>query len=308
MRFWIVLAVAAVLFGGSYAARRMLSPHPAPPAAVPDDTGGAPKRVISLSPGLTEALFAVGAGDRVVGVTRYCEWPPEARALPKVGALLDPNYEAMVGLHPDLVVLMPSHREHRAELERLGLPYLEVDQTSLEDIYASLETLGRLCGRAAEGRAAAEGLRARVERLKERVKDLPRPRVLLSSGRDLQSGSLNEVYVVGRRTFLGNLLDLAGGENAFPDSAVEYPALSGEAILRLNPEVVIEMTMDPGGLPVDRTQILAPWKALPGLAAADRDRVHVLSGSHLTIPGPRVAQTLEELARAVHPEADWGAP
>ncbi|MBW7865353.1 MAG: ABC transporter substrate-binding protein [Candidatus Hydrogenedens sp.] len=308
MRFWIVLAVAVVLFGGSYAARRMLLRHPAPPAAVSDDTGGAPKRVISMSPGLTEALFAVGAGDRVVGVTPYCEWPPEARALPKVGALLDPNYEAMVGLHPDLVVLMPSHREHRAELERLGLPYLEVDQTSLEDIYASLETLGRLCGRAAEGRAAAEGLRARVERLKVRVKDLPRPRVLLSSGRDLQSGSLNEVYVVGRRTFLGNLLDLAGGENAFPDSAVEYPALSGEAILRLNPEVVIEMTMDPGGLPVDRTQILAPWKALPGLAAADRDRIHVLSGSHLTIPGPRVAQTLEELARAVHPDADWGAP
>ncbi len=303
MRYWLMAAVAAVLFAGSFAARSLLAPSPGTAAGAGSAT---PARIVSLSPGITESLYAVGAGGQVVGVTTYCNWPPEARALPRVGAFLDTNFEAIVGLAPDLVVLMPSHRDHRAELERLGLRTEVVDQTLLEDIPASLELLGRLTGHEAEGRSAAETLRGQIARVREKVRGAARPRVLLSAGRDLAAKSLSEVYIAGHRTFLGQLLDAAGAENAFPDSAVDYPALSGEAILRLDPDRILEVVMsDTDIAPEDAA---AAWRGLEGLRAAREDRILVLQGAHLTIPGPRVGAALEELARAVHPELDWAAP
>ncbi len=307
MRFWLVMLVGVLLFGLTHGVRRMMvSPQPQTPAVQsPADTPATPpQRIISLSPGITEVLFAVGAGNRVVGVTNYCAWPAEALDRPKVGGFLDPNYEAMVALRPDLVLLMPSHRDHRAELERLGLRYEVVDQTRLEDIRASILTIGALCGKEELARGIETELARRVEVVKTRAAALPRPRVLLSSGRDLRSGTLNEVYIVGPTTFLGNLLALAGGENVFTDTTMDYPALSGEAILRLNPEVIVEFTNGIEAMGVSREQVVAAWKALPGLAAAESGRIAVLDGAYLTIPGPRVADTLEALAAAIHPE--WG--
>jgi iron complex transport system substrate-binding protein len=312
MRFWIIVGVAVLLLAASYGVRHWaqldgvaLSSPPAGSDASPPADGYT--RIISLSPGLTETLFAVGAGDRVVGVTRFCNWPPEAAARPKVGGFLDPNYEAMVALRPDLVVMMPSNRAHLAELERLGLRCRVVDQTMLDDILDSVETLGRLSGNAEKARELRASMQRRIEAVRAKAAPLPHPRVLLSSGRDLRAKKLDEVYIVGRKTFLGDILRIAGGENAFPDSAVDYPALSGEAILRLNPDVIVEFTNGLDELGLTREDAVAPWRALPGLAAAEKGRIATLDGAHLTIPGPRVVETLEALAKAIHPEWD-GTP
>ncbi len=308
MRFWIIVAVAVLLLAASYGVRHMAHLDGATPAATPDNGGTPPAggygRIISLSPGLTETLFAVGAGGRVAGVTRFCNWPPEAAALPKVGGFLDPNYEAMVALRPDLVVMMPSNRAHHAELERLGLRCAVVDQTTLNDILDSVETLGRLSGNEAKAREIRASMQQRIEAVRAKAAPLPHPRVLLSSGRDLRAGKLDEVYIVGRKTFLGDILGIAGGENSFPESAVDYPALSGEAILRLNPDVIVEFTNGLEELGLTREDAVAPWRALPGLAAAEKGRIAILDGAQLTIPGPRVVETLEALAKAIHPE--WG--
>jgi iron complex transport system substrate-binding protein len=312
MRFWIIAGVAVLLLAASYGVRHAAhldgaSPAEAAPGGDAPPPPGGYGRIISLSPGLTETLFAVGAGDRVVGVTRFCNWPAEASARPKVGGFLDPNYEAMVALRPDLVVMMPSNRAHLAELERLGLRCTVVDQTMLEDILDSVETLGRLTGNGAKARDLRASMQRRIDAVRAKAAPLPHPRVLLSSGRDLRAKKLDEVYVVGRKTFLGDMLLIAGGENAFPDSAVDYPALSGEAILRLNPDVIVEFTNGLGELGLTREDAVAPWRALPGLAAAEKGRIATLDGAHLTIPGPRVVETLEALAKAIHPEWD-GTP
>jgi iron complex transport system substrate-binding protein len=312
MRFWVIAGVAVLLLATSYGVRHWAQldgalPSPPPPGGDAAPPADGYTRIISLSPGLTETLFAVGAGDRVVGVTRFCNWPAEAAARPKVGGFLDPNYEAMVALRPDLVVMMPSNRAHLAELGRLGLRCRVVDQTMLDDILDSIETLGRLSGNSVKAAALRASMQQRIEAVRAKAAPLPHPRVLLSSGRDLRAKKLDEVYIVGRKTFLGDILRIAGGENAFPDSAVDYPALSGEAILRLNPDVIVEFTNGLDELGLTREDAVAPWRALPGLAAAEKGRIATLDGAHLTIPGPRVVETLEALAKAIHPEWD-GTP
>ncbi len=312
MRFWIIAGVAVLLLAASYGVRHWAHLDVAIPVAVPP-SGDAPppaggySRIISLSPGITETLFAVGAGDRVVGVTRFCNWPPEAATRPKVGGFLDPNYEAMVALRPDLVVTTPYNRAHIAELERLGLRCVVVDQTTLDDILESVETLGRLSGNGDKARTLRASMQERIDAVRAKAAPLPHPRVLLSSGRDLRAKKLDEVYIVGRKTFLGDILRIAGGENAFPESAVDYPALSGEAILRLNPDVIVEFTNGLDELGLSREDAVSPWRALPGLAAAEKGRIAVLDGARLTIPGPRVVETLEALAKAIHPEWDGGS-
>ncbi len=309
MRFWLIVGVAALLLAASYGVRR--AAHLDGEAALGDSRGrlshtdeppaGGYRRIISLSPGITETLFAVGAGDRVAGVTRFCNWPTEAAARPNIGGFLDPNYEAIVALRPDLVVMTPYNRALLAEMERLGLRCTVVDQTLLEDILNSVETLGRLSGNGDKARTLRASMQQRIEAVRARAAALPHPRVLLSSGRDLRAKKLDEVYIVGRKTFLGDILHLAGGENAFPESAVDYPALSGEAILRLNPDVIVEFTNGLGELGLTREDAIAPWRALPGLAAAEQGRIAILDGAQLTIPGPRVVDTLEALAKAIHP-------
>ncbi len=309
MRILIIVSVAVLLLAASYGVRHWAQLDGAPTVAAPpgEDTpppAGGYHRIISLSPGLTETLFAVGAGDQVVGVTRFCNWPPEAAARPKVGGFLDPNFEAMVALRPDLVVTTPYNHANLAELERLGLRCKVVDQTTLDNILDSVDTLGRFSGNGDKARALRASMQQRIEAVRAKAAPLPHPRVLLSSGRDLRAKKLDEVYIVGRKTFLGDILRIAGGENAFPESSVEYPALSGEAILRLNPDVIVEFTNGLDELGLSREDALAPWRALPGLTAAEKGRIAVLDGAHLTIPGPRVVETLEALAKAIHPE--WG--
>ena len=187
-------------------------------------------------------------------------------------------------------------------MKRLNIPPAIVDQTNLTDILHSVDQLGTLTGHEKEAAALRKQMESRIEAVRRRTASLPHPRVLLSSGRDLKSESLNEVYIVGRRTFLGDLLRLAGGENAFIDESIEYPALSAEAILRLNPEVIVEFTNDLAAMGITQEQVLRPWRALPGLTAADKGRIIALDGAHLTIPGPRVMDTLEALVEAIHPE------
>ena len=295
---WLVVC-AAGLFGGwgcapDSAGSRGLYARDIPP--------GGYTRIVSLAPSLTETLFAVGAGDRVVGVTRFCEWPPEAAARPQVGGFLDTNFEAVVALKPDIVVALPSHKEHITRLEALGLRCVVVPQTTLPDILDSMLLLGDLtgCKETAEQRAAA--LRQQLDRIRQRVRGQGHPRTLLSSGRNPADNSLSEVYIVGRKSFLHDLLETAGGDNAYPDTAVEYPMLSAEGIIRLDPEVIIEFVSEEDTARYPDALYLEPWNQLKVLDAVKNGRVFLIRGKHYTIPGPSVAKTAAEIARLLHPD------
>lgn len=301
MRIVIAISIIAAAFAASFVIRGWLEePHPeasAPP--VGDCT-----RVVCLSPGLTETMFALGLGDLVVGVTRYCLYPPEATERPNIGGFLDPNYEAVVALRPGMALATPYQKELAADLQRLGVVVHAISQDSLADIRDSYQHVAELCGAHEQAAALTETLDETVARITREQRDKPRPRVLMTTGRDVGSGTLDEVYAVGHGTFLDELLTRAGGENIAPGGVLEYPALSAEGILRLDPDIIIELVADREYDAALEERALSAWQTLPNLRAARERRIYALFGSYLTIPGPRVARTLEALARCLSASAD----
>ncbi len=262
-----------------------------------------PRRLVSLAPSITETLFALGAGGRVKGVTDFCQYPPEARKLPRVGGYDDLNFEKIISLRPDLVVLLPDHGDQRARFQQFRIPTLTVEMNSLAGILSACIHLGVVCGCEAQGALLAGHLRRALQDARRRTRGLPRRRVLLVIGRDYTAPRISEVYVAGRGTFYDELLTYAGGENAYPKSAPAYPKLSAEGILALQPDLILELIPEPAEVGASLPEIQAGWKRL----AAEFNRrprpARVLTGDYLVIPGPRISRLLEDLLQALHPEA-----
>ncbi|MFL6193765.1 MAG: ABC transporter substrate-binding protein, partial [Thermoanaerobaculia bacterium] len=190
---------------------------------------------MALAPNLSETLFALGLGERVVGVGGYSTWPAEAAAKPRLGGLFDANLERIVSLKPDLAVLLPSEKDLAAKLTPLGIEVLTIPNETLADVERSFTTVAERCGVPEAGaRLAAEwraGLAPRPL--------ATRPKVVLSVGR--QEGRLADVLVAGPDTFYQELLDRLGAENVFADSPIRYPKVSLEELVARAPDVILEL-------------------------------------------------------------------
>jgi iron complex transport system substrate-binding protein len=276
------------------------------PAARPSGEEGPqhpPGRIISMAPSITETLFALGIGERVVGVTRFCDFPPQVKDLPNVGGYFDPSYETITGLEPDLVILLPDHEEVRRHLESAGIETLLVDHSSIDGICESFRHVAAECGVAARGQRLVRHVRSLMGKTVDRVQGLDRPRVLIAVGRDVYAKTIREVFIAGNRGWYTELIDLAGGVNAYPGE-LAFPAVSAEGILQMAPDVIIEMT-GASRPDFDPDAAMEGWKALRQVPAIRDGRVHFFREDFAVIPGPRVAQLLERLARTLHPDANW---
>lgn len=262
------------------------------------------RRIVSLVPALTEMLFAIGAGPLIVGVSTYDEFPPEAKRLPRVGALLDPDTERILALRPDLVIVYGSQTGQQGQFERAGIRTFSYRHGGVSTVLETIQALGVVVGRRAEAARVVGDIRQRLDAVRERVKGLPRPRVLLVFER--QPGTLREIYASGGQGFLHEMLEIAGGLNVFADVPRESVQPSSEVLLTRAPDVVLEVRA--AGLLEEREVAAerAIWSALPGLPAVRNGRVHVLTGQYLVVPGPRMAQATEAFARALHPETSRG--
>jgi iron complex transport system substrate-binding protein len=280
---------------------------------VPDgtepDTGGdvAPQRIVSLAPSLTETLFALGLGDRVVGVTRYCAYPPEVIGLPKVGGHLDPNFEAIVALEPDLVVLIPSGEASGKRLESLAVPVLQVDQHDVQSLLASISMLAEACGVGDRGGRLRAEMERRLKATSNAVEGAGRPRAVVVVGHDISGGVVRSVWAAGPDTFYDGVLEIAGGVNAVAGAVVRYPELSREGLAVLDPDVVLDVVagVEERGAEID--DIYAGWGGLVELRAVREGRVQVLEGDLMVVPGPRLPEMVREIARALHPELAWNS-
>lgn len=262
-------------------------------------SSGEYSRIISMAPSTTELLFELGLGEEIVGVTRYCIYPPEAQAKELVGGFLDPNYEAILALEPDLVVLLPVHGDVIGKIEELGIETLVVDHRTLDGILDSIDAVGERCGRVEEARLLRNTIETRLEEIELAHADVSRPSVLLSSARSYGSGRIGDVYVAGKNQWYDDVIRFAGGKNAFTDESIPFPSLSGEALLVLDPDVIVELAPDLRDTSVDA--IVAEWGTLPTMRAVRNGRVYVLQGDHVAIPGPRFVQIIEDLAAVLHP-------
>lgn len=294
MRKSLIAAVVLLLFAGSFWAAARL----APPAQPREQRPAEPRRIVSMAPSITELLFALGLGDRVVGVTRFCQFPPAARTKPQIGGFLDPNLEAVVALHPDLVVVLVENELRTPGLAELRLPLLTVNHQTVEGVVESIGIVGRHCGRDEAARQLEESIRTRMAAVQRRSEGLPRPRVLMAVDRTRGTGAIQDVYVAGHDGYFSRLIELAGGENAMPASAARFPVVSAEGVLSINPDVIIDLA---GGMPgdLDDAAIRRDWDALPQVDAVRRQRVYVISDEHLGIPGPSFVDLLEKMSEVI---------
>jgi len=256
-------------------------------------------RIICMAPNVTECVFALGCGERVVGVTDFCSYPPEARTKARVGGLVNPNLERIVALGPDLVIVQGRHEKVAEFCRQRQTPLFRVEMNDLASIYSGLMALGaRLGCRSRAERLCAE-IRQTLESIDGHVAGKPRPRVFLCLGR--RPGSLTGLYTTGAKGFLSEILDLAGRENIFADAVTGYPQVSKEALLKRAPDVIIETYPGQELSDAGRRRLMADWQSMPTLPAVRNGRVYLLTEDYLLVPGPRVVLCARRLAGVLHP-------
>jgi iron complex transport system substrate-binding protein len=248
------------------------------------------RRVVSLAPSLTESLFAVGAGAQVVGVTDFCDYPPAARGIPRVGGMVNPSIETIVDRAPDLVVLsMEGNTESDfSRLLSLGIPAYVSNPRTLSGIYRSLRDLGTLTGHAEEARRVVDSLQRREHELRRRSFGPPVTALFLVS--------LQPLIAVGGNTLLNELMTLAGARNIAAGMKGNYPAISREAVLVQNPQVLL-LTTD---LPGDRSTLLSLFPEWVHLRALTSKQVFRLDADIVSRPGPRALEGLQLLSSCLH--------
>ena len=265
-----------------------------------------PRRIVSTSPSITEMLYALGLGDRVVGVTTYCHYPPEAARKPKIGNYLQPNLETILALRPDLVVAEISGVRHAEHLAALKLNVLEVDDATIAGIYDSIRRIGVAAGAQAAAGALTLRLRGALDEVRERTAKLAPPRVMFVVGR--APGSLAELVVAGKSSYLDEVMAIAGGANIFRDTLAPYPKVTLEEVLARNPEVIVdmgEMAQTTGVGEGDKRAVVALRNRFPTLAAVKQRRVFAVAADIFVVPGPRVVDAARSFAKMFHPEAAW---
>ncbi len=252
-------------------------------------------RVVSLAPNLTEIVFALGDGNHLAGDTNFCDYPPEAVGKPHVGGPVNPNLEEIVSLMPDLVLATKSinRRETVNALDRIGLPVYVTDPHTVEEMIASVEHLGSALGTEKSAATLAGDLRERLADLGRRLAGTVPRRVLFVVWTD-------PLISVGRDTFIADALRRAGGRSVV-DTTAEWPHVSLEAIVRLQPEVLIFASAHAGSTArdIDALRTRPGWR---NLAAMQHDNIVVVSDA-INRPAPRMVDAIEHLARALHPEA-----
>jgi iron complex transport system substrate-binding protein len=259
-------------------------------------TANPPRRIVSLIPAVTEMLFALGAGDRVAAVSSFDKFPPEVEKIPKVGALLDPNLEKILSLKPDLVVVYHSQEDFRRQLDRAGVPTYSYAHAGLADVTATIRAIADRIGSGERGRALAGSIESRLADIRTRVAGRPRPRTLIVFGRE--NYTLRGIYASGGTGFIHDMVTLAGGDNVFADLEREAVQATTELILSRRPEVILELRADPL-TPEEERKELAVWSQLASVPAVRNHRVHLIVDARTVIPGPRVVEGVEAIARVL---------
>lgn len=260
-------------------------------ARLPENRQSTPRRIIAVAPNIVEILYALDLGDRVVGVGDYCSWPPEAAEKPKIGGLIDPRLEVIVGLEADLAILLASEQSLARSLERLGIEVLVAPVETVDDVARAMMLIGERTDRQRQARKAVEALQRGVA--PRAASNGESRRVLLVIGR--RPGSLSEIFAAAGDTFLDELAARAGAANVLGDSPVRYPQVGLEEILLRAPEVIVELQPDELSRAV-RSRLLEDWRsAIPESSPC----VAVIEGAHVLVPGPRLPQLYEDLVAAL---------
>ena len=263
-----------------------------PTRAITDDLGRTIKipltidRAVSLAPNLTENIFAVGAGDKLVGVTSFCDYPEAAKEIPKIGDTISPNMETIIALKPQIVFVSTASQieNFTNTLERQNVAVFITNPNDFEGILRNLKQLGDILGTPTNAEKLIADLQKRVAAVAEKVKDKPPPKVFVQISKE-------SLFTVGKDSFVTKIIELAGGESATKEVAAAYPKLSKETALALNPDVIVLSDSEDNREPND---------VFVNSGAVKNKRVFRLNAAWLSRPGPRVVDAIELLAKDLH--------
>jgi iron complex transport system substrate-binding protein len=311
LSFTVILFLAFLLTGCLSAATPtdtspsvgVASPKTTFPLTLTDDLGrevtveAEPERIVSLLPSNTEILFAIGAGDQVVGVTSYCNYPEEATTREQVGGITNKSLsvETIVALEPDLVLASGSQDEIIPTLEETGLIVIALKPATFDDIFANIEMVGQATGHTDQATVLTADLRSRVEAVSTKVNTIPadsRPTVFYEVWHD-------PLMTAGPKTFIGQLIELAGGKSIFDEVSEDWPQVSAEVILARNPDVILGPDSHGEELTVEKISARTGWA---NITAVQNEQIYILDGNAISRPGPRIVDMLEEVARDLYPD------
>lgn len=274
-----------------------------------------PKRIISLTPVGTEILFALGQGKNIIGVTTFCDYPPEAAEKPKIGGYVDISLESLLERKVDLLVLSDLHLRFKKDLDRLRIPYVFVMQRNIKDIYKSIEDIGAVCGAKKRADGIVAKMKSDVASVRNKAGRLPRKKTLLCVSRELSDETVSVFYAAGKKIFYNELLEIAGGENVVGSTRAQYPKITTEGLIVLEPEVIIDMVGERQFYhameKIDAEKVFNEqylknqWMRGVKVKATRSGNIHILQGTVYLRPGPRLKQILIAFARAIHPEVKW---
>ncbi len=298
--FVILLFAACAPPAGAPAPQPTAAPAPAFPVTVTDDDGQTitidqePQRLISLAPSNTEIVYALGIGDRLVAVSDYSDYPPEAATKPKVG-YIRVDIERVIDYNPDLILATGAQRQQvTPQLRQRGLKVITLDPKNIEHVFDNIVLVGRATGQTAAAEKLVAELKARVQQTESRVRQArTRPRVFFELDKKL--------FTVGPGSFIHDLIVRAGGENIAGDADRPYPQLSLEVLLQRDPEVIIITDIGQyGGETPESVRARPGWDSI---SAVKNNRIVPINPDLVNRPGPRIVDGFEAIARAIHPEA-----
>jgi iron complex transport system substrate-binding protein len=278
MRIIVPLLLAANLFGVSL-------------------WGAGAQRIVSTAPHITESLFAMGLGPRVVGVTIYCKYPEAALRIPKIGTLLKPDMEAIVALRPDLVVVTDQQGHLAEELARLHIASVEMKGQNLDLIYTGARAIGKAAGATEAAERMIQEMQSQLQAIRKLAADKPKPNVAFIVGHT--AGRLEGLTAGAGPSYFSDLLRYAGGSNIFEDVAVPYPKISLEEILARDPDVIVELS---GDTRPKQEQVFSLWQGKRSLKAVRSGRIYTVESDPFLVPGPRAVEAARKLLYLLHPE------
>ncbi len=258
-----------------------------------------PQRIVSVSPAVTEILYGIGAFDRVVAVTDYCLYPPQAKSLPKVGGWATPSVERIAGFRPDLVVFSDAQAPFlEMPLAQLGIHTAIARSQTIQDAYEAIATLGRATGNSAQAARLMAQIKASLDTVRRRAASLPHPTVITIV--DRTPGTLRDLYAVTEGSYLAELVSIAGGTPAGGSSRLGYGKISKEALVTIDPEVILDI--EPGSQTNAGAHPEAAWQELPEIRAVRHGRVYIVRDEFVPHDSQMIAKTAVLFARLLHPE------
>ena len=254
----------------------------------------APRRIVSLAPGITETLYELGLDDKIVGVTSYCNWPPRARQKPRIGGFTNPSIEKIVSLKPDLIIATAdgNGKDTVNQLERIGLAVYVTNPSDTDRILKSILHIGEITDKINVAGKLVEKLQKRLDNIATQTQNKRKPRVFFQIG-------LEPVITAGRGTLISEAIGIAGGINIAGNDAARYPRYSAEGIMAGSPDIILFAPMSNDK---EFEAVKSYWQKLAQIPAIKNNKIYLIDTDLISRASPRIFDAIETMALIFHPE------